>query len=341
MYIGSLGMPMQTMMKAMVLEKQGTALTLQTRPIPSPSPGQILLKVKACAVCRTDIHVVDGDLQHPKLPLIPGHEIIGMVTKVGKGVTDIKAGDRVGVPWLGWTCGTCRYCRMQKENLCEKALFTGYTLDGGFAEYHLADARYCFPIPDGYSDIAAAPLMCAGLIGFRAYKMTDGARKIGLYGFGAAAHILTQIAVNEGKDIYAFTKPDDKKAQAFARRLGACWSGGSDESPPTTLNAAILFAPIGSLVPKALTHIDKAGVVVCAGIHMSDIPSFPYRHLWEERIIRSVANLTRKDGEAFLKLAPTVPVKTNTHIYSLEQANQALNDLRTDKFEGAAVLAMD
>lgn len=327
-------------MRAMVLEKQRHPLVLQELPIPTPSAGQVLIKVRACAVCRTDLHVVDGDLKQPKLPLIPGHEIIGTVHSLGHEVGGLNIGDRVGVPWLASTCGKCRYCQAHKENLCEHAHFTGYSVDGGFAEYTVAEARYVFPIPDAYSDIDAAPLMCAGLIGYRSYQMVGGAERIGLYGFGAAAHIITQIAIHQEKQIYAFTKRGDENGQAFARKLGAVWAGASDDSPPDKLDAAIIFAPVGDLVPAALRAVDKGGVVVCAGIHMSDIPTFPYSDLWEERIIRSVANLTREDGVAFLKVAPKVPVKTSVHCYPLEEANQALEDLRHGRFEGAAVLTV-
>jgi len=328
-------------MKAMVLTRQGRPLTLMDLPCPSPEAGQILIRVKACAVCRTDLHVVDGDLKSPKLPLIPGHEVIGVVEALGEGVSHFRIGERVGVPWLGYTCGTCAYCRKGQENLCARAEFTGYTRDGGFADHMVADARYCFPIPDAYDDVAAAPLMCAGLIGYRAFSMVNEAEHIGLYGFGAAAHIITQVAVHMGRKVYAFTKEGDKDAQAFARSLGAVWAGSSNEAPPHKLDAAILFAPVGALVPEALKHTDKGGTVVCVGIHMSDIPSFPYKDLWEERVVRSVANLTREDGEQFLKVAPTVPVQTSTHTYALKDANKALDDLRHGRFEGAAVLAMD
>ena len=331
---------MTTSMRAMVLSERGRPLEPRDLEHPTPDPGQLLIRVSACAVCRTDLHVVDGDLAEPKLPLIPGHEAIGHVVGLGAGITGFEAGARVGVPWLGWTCGTCRYCRSGQENLCDVARFTGYTLDGGFADYMVADHRYCFPIPDSYSDIDAAPLMCAGLIGHRAYRMAGEARRLGLYGFGAAAHIIAQVAVHDGREIYAFTKPGDDKAQSFARGLGAAWAGGSDEPPPERLDAAIIFAPVGSLVPEALRQVEKGGTVVCAGIHMSDIPGFPYNDLWQERVIRSVANLTRADGEAFLEIAPKVPVKTQVHPYPLGKANQALDDLRHGRFEGAAVLVM-
>ncbi|RMF08546.1 MAG: zinc-binding alcohol dehydrogenase family protein, partial [Alphaproteobacteria bacterium] len=303
-------------------------------------PGQVLVRVHCCAVCRTDLHVVDGDLPAPKPGVIPGHEIIGQVAAVGEGVEAFRPGDRVGVPWLGQTCGACDYCREGQENLCGKAKFTGYTLDGGFADYTVADAAFAFPVPESYTDIEAAPLMCAGLIGYRAYTKAGQVRRIGLYGFGAAAHIITQVAVYEGREIYAFTKPGDRKAQAFARSLGASWAGDADVTPPVLLDAAIIFAPVGALVPAALQAVRKGGRVVCAGIHMSDIPGFAYDILWGERSVLSVANLTRADGEAFLRVAPRVPVTTTTHCYPLEDANRALGDLRAGRFEGAAVLTM-
>jgi alcohol dehydrogenase, propanol-preferring len=326
------------LMKAMVLNEIGTALVLQTVPVPPPGAGELLIRVRACAVCRTDLHVVDGDLRHPRLPLIPGHEVIGTVEAVGDGALSSLRGRRVGVPWLGATCGRCAYCRSGHENLCEHAAFTGYTRDGGFAEYLVADHRYCFPIPVSYSDADAAPLMCAGLIGFRSLRAAGDGRRLGIYGFGAAAHIIAQVAVKEGREVYAFTKPGDMSTQQFARDLGAVWSGGSDDAPPVPLDAAIIFAPVGPLVPAALRAVDKAGIVVCAGIYMSDIPSFPYSILWEERVVKSVANLTREDGEAFLRVAPTVPVATTVTQYPLSAANQALDDLRHGRFEGAAVL---
>jgi propanol-preferring alcohol dehydrogenase len=324
----------------MVLRQAGAGLALEAMPVPRPGPGELLIKVRACAVCRTDLHVVDGELPHPKLPLIPGHEVIGTVVAVGDG-TPAAPGERVGVPWLGWTCGACPYCRSGRENLCDRAAFTGYTRDGGFAEYLVADHRYCFPIPASYSDINAAPLMCAGLIGFRSLRAAGNAKRLGLYGFGAAAHIVAQVAVKEDRAVYAFTKPGDRATQAFARSLGAVWSGGSDTLPPEKLDAAIIFAPAGPLVPAALRAVDKGGTVVCAGIHMSDIPSFPYDILWQERVIRSVANLTRADGEAFLRVAPVVPVTTTVEPYPLADANAALDDLRHGRFEGAAVLTID
>ena len=325
----------------MVLRQAGAGLALETAPVPRPGPGELLIKVRACAVCRTDLHVLDGELPNPKRPLIPGHEVIGTVAAVGDGTPAATLGERVGVPWLGWTCGACPYCRSGHENLCDRAEFTGYTRDGGFAEYLLADHRYCFPIPASYSDVNAAPLMCAGLIGFRSLRAAGDAKRLGLYGFGSAAHIVAQVAVKEDRAVYAFTKPGDRATQAFARSLGAVWSGGSDTLPPDKLDAAIIFAPAGLLVPAALRAVDKGGTVVCAGIHMSDIPSFPYSILWQERVIRSVANLTRADGEAFLRVAPTVPVTTTVQPYPLADANAALDDLRHGRFEGAAVLTMD
>jgi propanol-preferring alcohol dehydrogenase len=331
---------MSDTMRAMVLQQTGASLMQETLPVPKPAEGEFLIRVHACAVCRTDLHVVDGDLPNPKLPLVPGHEVIGTVDAVGKGAPGGALGQRVGVPWLGSTCGKCRYCRSGHENLCDHAQFTGYTRDGGFAEYLVADHRYCFPIPDSYSDTNAAPLMCAGLIGFRSLSAAGDAKRLGIYGFGAAAHIIAQVAVKQGREVYAFTKSGDTETQAFARALGAVWSGGSDEAPPSALDAAIIFAPVGPLVPAALRVVDKGGIVVCAGIHMSDIPSFPYNILWQERVIKSVANLTRADGEAFLRIAPTVPVTTTVQLYPLARANEALDDLRHGRFEGAAVLTM-
>mgnify|MGYP000241767385 CR=1 FL=1 len=322
----------------MVLRQGTPRLVEETVPVPTPGKGELLIKVSACAVCRTDLHVVDGDLPNPKLPLIPGHEVIGTVEALGADAPASLLGERVGVPWLGSTCGECDYCRAHHENLCDRAAFTGYTRDGGFAEYLVADHRYCFPIPSSYLDTAAAPLMCAGLIGFRSLKAAGDAGRLGLYGFGAAAHIIAQVAVKQGRDVYAFTKPGDLETQDFARGLGAVWSGGSDDMPPEKLDAAIIFAPVGALVPMALRTVDKAGTVVCAGIHMSDIPSFPYRILWEERAIKSVANLTRRDAEEFLALAPKVPVRTHTRDYPLSEANRALDDLREGRLQGAAVL---
>ncbi|HVV07087.1 MAG TPA: zinc-dependent alcohol dehydrogenase family protein [Puia sp.] len=328
-------------MRAMVLEKPGIPLQLVTLPIPKPGPAQVLVKIIACGICRTDLHVVDGELPHPRLPLIPGHEIVGTVVRTGSGVSDIKPGDKVGIPWLGYTCGTCRYCRRQQENLCERALFTGYTLDGGYAEYTVAYAKYCFLMPERYAGPEGAPLLCAGLIGYRSYLMTGPhVQRLGMYGFGAAAHILIQVARFEGKEVYAFTSKGDEAAQSFAKKMGAVWTGSSLEKPPDLLDAAILFAPAGDLVPRALQCVDKGGVVVCGGIHMSDIPAFPYNWLWEERIVRSVANLTRQDGRDFLGLAPKIPIHTSTEHFALEQANEALDTLRKGKISGAAVLVM-
>ncbi|MBU1693840.1 MAG: zinc-dependent alcohol dehydrogenase family protein [Verrucomicrobia bacterium] len=325
-------------MKAMVLEKPGIPLQLQDQPTPRPGTGQILLRVRACAVCRTDLHVVDGELPDPVLPLVPGHEIIGTVEALGPDTAGFVPGDRVGVPWLGWTCGTCAYCRGGRENLCDHARFTGYQLDGGYAEFCVADARFCFPVPGDYPDLQAAPLLCAGLIGYRALRMAGDAKRLGLYGFGAAAHIVIHVARHEGREGYAFVRPGDEESRAFARELGAAWAGGSDETPPQELDAAIIFAPVGALVPAALRAVAKGGTVVCAGIHMSDIPSFPYSLLWGERVVRSVANLTRRDGMEFLSLAPRVPVRTEVRAYPLERANEALADLREGRLRGAAVL---
>jgi alcohol dehydrogenase, propanol-preferring len=297
-------------MRAMILDTVGKPLRLAAASIPTPGPGQVLLSVHACAVCRTDLHVVDGDLAQPKLPLVPGHEIVGTVAALGSGVDRFAIGDRVGVPWLGWTCGACEFCRSGRENLCAEARFTGYQIDGGYGEYTVADHRFCFALPAAYSDLEAAPLLCAGLIGYRSLRMARDARRLGLYGFGAAAHIIAQVARWQGRDVYAFTSPGDVEAQAFARELGAMWAGGSDQPSPEPLDAAIIFAPVGPLVPAALRAVERGGTVVCAGIHMSPIPSFPYDILWGERVVRSVANLTRRDGEEFLELAPKVPVKT-------------------------------
>jgi len=328
-------------MRAMVLEKLGSPLRLKEVPVPQPGPQQVLIRVRACGVCHTDLHIIDRELPHPKLPLIIGHEIVGTVVQTGDRVKEFCAGERVGVPWLGHTCGTCRYCQRGQENLCDNALFTGYTLDGGYAEYTVADQRYCFRLPAEYDFVQAAPLLCAGLIGYRTYRMADtNVERVGIYGFGAAAHIITQLAVREGKRIYAFTRPGDKAAQEFARRLGAVWAGDSTEPPPDKLDAALIFAPVGSLVPTALRALAKGGTVVCGGIHMSDIPSFPYSLLWEERVVRSVANLTRRDGEELLKIAPKVPVKTEVQPFRLDQANEALDRLRGGKIEGAAVLVI-
>ncbi len=326
-------------MKAMVFTGPGAPLQLGTLPVPQPGPGQLLVKVLACGVCRTDLHIVDGELAQPKLPLVPGHEIVGRVVKTGPGVDAFETGQRIGIPWLGYTDGTCFYCQNGMENLCDHPQFTGYTLDGGYAEYAVADAHYCFALPEAYPDAQAAPLMCAGLIGYRAYRMAgDAVGRLGLYGFGAAAHILIQIAIHQGKKVYAFTRAGDVASQQFARQLGAEWAGSSEELPPEPLDAAILFAPVGSLVPAALRAVRKGGRVVCAGIHMSDIPTFPYHILWEERQICSVANLTRADGEGLLQLAPQVPVQTEVQTFPLEQANQALTSLRNGAIQGAAVL---
>lgn len=325
-------------MRAMLFEKVGEPLRLTELAVPSPGPGQVLLRVNACAVCRTDLHVVDGELAQPKLPLIPGHEIIGNVSQVGAGANRFMVGDRVGVPWLGWTCGDCAYCRNGRENLCDRARFTGYTLDGGYAEYTVADQRFCLPIPEAYTDAEAAPLLCAGLIGYRSLVKAGTGKKLGIYGFGAAAHIIAQVAKYQQRDVYAFTRPGDDKAKNFALDLGAVWAGGSNETPPAKLDAAIIFAPIGELVPQALKAVGKGGTVVCGGIHMSDIPSFPYSILWEERSICSVANLTRRDGEEFMALAPKVPVQTEIETFRLEEANEVLSRLRAGKIRAAAVL---
>jgi propanol-preferring alcohol dehydrogenase len=327
-------------MRAMVLEAQGSPLRVADIPRPTPGDGQVLVQVEACAVCRTDLHVADGDLPQPKLPLVLGHEIVGVVAALGAGVDRFRIGTRVGIPWLGWTCGTCRYCRTDRENLCNRARFTGYTLDGGYAEYTVADARYCFPIPDTYSALDAAPLLCAGLIGYRSLRAADDARTLGLYGFGAAAHIVAQVAVHQGRRVFAFTKPGDDAGQAFAVALGAEWAGGSDTTPPARLDAAIIFAPVGELVPAALRATAKGGTVVCAGIHMTAIPSFPYEILWGERRLVSVANLTRADGVEFFALAPSVPVRTAAVPYPLTDANAALEDLRRGRVQGAAVLVV-
>jgi len=327
--------------KAMLLDASGQALRLGELAVPQPGPRQLLLRVHACGVCRTDLHVADGELLDAKLPLVLGHEIIGTVEEIGAEVEGFVLGQRVGVPWLGHTCGACRYCLSGRENLCEQARFTGYHLDGGYAQYTVADAQYCFALPDAYSDEQAAPLLCAGLIGYRALVAAGEARRLGIYGFGAAAHIVAQVAHWQGREVYAFTKPGDAAGQAFARSLGAVWAGGSDALPPVELDAAILFAPVGALVPVALCAVAKGGSVVCAGIHMSDIPAFPYALLWGERNIVSVANLTRRDGEEFLALVPQVPVRTETHAFRLEQANAALQSVRDGRLNGAAVLLVD
>jgi propanol-preferring alcohol dehydrogenase len=328
-------------MRAMILETPGAPLRAAEVAVPEPGAGQVLLRVHCCAVCRTDLHVVDGELPDPKLPLIPGHQIVGTVEKTGEHEDSFTAGDRVGVPWLGWTDGACRYCLSGRENLCENARFTGYQIDGGYAEYAVADARFCFPVPEGFSDLQAAPLLCAGLIGHRSLRFTGDARKLGLYGFGASAHIVAQVAAHEGRQVFAFTSPRDEEAQEFARELGAEWAGSSEEVPPEELDAAIIFAPVGALVPAALKAVARGGTVVCAGIHMSDIPSFPYEILWGERSVRSVANLTRKDGLDFLALAPEVPVRTEVVPFPLDDANEALETLRSGRIRGAAVLIVD
>jgi len=325
-------------MRAMVLEQAGKPLILRDCAVPEPHGRQVQLQVLACAVCRTDLHVVDGELPDPKLPLIIGHEIVGRVTRLGESVSLRTVGQRVGVPWLGWTDGECSYCRAGNENLCVQARFTGYTLDGGYAEFTVADERYCVPMPESYSDASAAPLLCAGLIGYRSLARAAGARRLGIYGFGAAAHIVAQVARYQGRSVYAFTRRGDEAAQRFAQELGAVWAGAADERPPDELDAAIIFAPVGALVPAALAAVRRGGIVVCGGIHMSDIPSFPYELLWGERSVCSVANLTRKDAEEFMNIAPQVPVRTRTRTFALDEANEALSLLRSGKLEGAAVL---
>jgi alcohol dehydrogenase, propanol-preferring len=327
-----------SMMRAMVLERPKTALVLRERPVPQPGPGDILVAVEACGVCRTDLHVVDGELPRPKLPIVPGHEIVGRVVALGSDVSGIRHGERVGVPWLGATCGVCPYCRSDRENLCDTPTFTGYTRDGGYASHAVADARFCFPLPDDVDAAEAAPLLCAGLIGWRSYRMAGEGTALGLYGFGAAAHILAQVAAWRGRRVYAFTRTGDVASQDFARALGAVWAGGSDEAPPEQLDAAIIFAPVGALVPAALAAVKKGGRVICGGIHMSDIPSFPYRLLWEERRLASVANLTRADAREFLAIAPQARIKVRVTRYALGDANAALADLRNGRFDGAAVL---
>ncbi len=329
---------MSATMKAMLLDAPGTPLRLAEIAIPEPGPGQVRVKVAACGVCRTDLHVADGDLTDPKLPIVPGHEIVGRIDKTGTGVTRFAIGQRVGIPWLGHTCGSCPYCRDGRENLCDRPGFTGYQIDGGYAEYAVADANYCFPLPQGLGDVEAAPLLCAGLIGYRTLRMAGPVRMLGIYGFGAAAHIVAQIARHEGMEAYAFTRPGDTAAQAFARELGCVWAGSSDERPPQPLDAALVFAPVGALVPLALKAVRKGGVVVLGGIHMSEIPAMPYALLWEERVIRSVANLTRRDAEEFLALAPRVLVRTHTTALPLAKANEALDRLRHGELTGALVL---
>jgi alcohol dehydrogenase, propanol-preferring len=326
--------------RAMILDVPGEPLRVAEVASPEPGEGQVLLRVHCCAVCRTDLHVVDGELPDPRLPLIPGHQIVGTVERIGEHTDGFKVGERVGVPWLGWTDGECRYCLSGRENLCENARFTGYQIDGGYAEYAVADHRFCFPIPDGYPDLQAAPLLCAGLIGYRSLRFAGDAERLGLYGFGAAAHIIAQVARHQGRRVFAFTSPGDAEAQAFARELGAVWAGDSTQTPPEELDAAIIFAPVGALVPAALRVVARGGVVVCAGIHMSDIPSFPYEILWGERSVRSVANLTREDGHEFLSLVPRVPVRTEVMPFALENANEALGALRDGDVRGAAVLVV-
>lgn len=325
-------------MRAMVLERQRQPLRLAELPEPTPGPGQVQLEVRACGVCRTDLHILDGELSEPKLPLVMGHQVVGVVREAGERAERFAPGEWVGVPWLGWTDGECRYCRSGRENLCDHAKFTGYDIDGGYAEVAVADERFCFPIPDGYPDVQAAPLLCAGLIGYRALRLVGEAERIGFYGFGAAAHILCQVAVHEGRRVFAFTREGDTETQAFARELGAEWAGSSDEAPPEKLDGAIVFAPVGALMTAALRASAKGARIISAGIHMSDIPSFPYAELWGERSLGSVANLTRADGEEFIPLAPQVPVRTEVEVYPLEEANRALEDLRAGRFRGAAVL---
>lgn len=328
-------------MHAMLMKNSHEKLIYTQIEKPTPSAYQILIKVNACGICRTDLHVVDGELKYPKLPLVPGHQIVGVIEALGKEVQSFTVGQRIGVPWLGGSCGVCQFCLDGRENLCDEAQFTGYQIDGGFAEYCVANHQFCFPIPNGYADVQAAPLFCAGLIGYRALLKTLDAKHLGFYGFGSAAHILTQVACKQERKVYAFTSPGDSNAQEFAYQLGATWAGDAEKSPPHLLDAAIIFAPVGSLVPQALKNTIKGGTVVCAGIHMSDIPSFPYELLWGERTICSVANLTRKDGEEFLSLAPTIPVKTETHTYALKEVNEALDDFRYGRFTGSAVILIN
>jgi propanol-preferring alcohol dehydrogenase len=335
-------------MRAMVLDKPQQPLQLRDIEKPRPAKGQLLVRIATCAVCRTDLHVVDGELPDPKLPLIPGHQIVGYVEEVGPEIpssfsipaSSFAIGDRVGIPWLGWTDGECAYCRSNRENLCDRARFTGYTIDGGYAEFTVADARFCFHLPDRYDDVEVAPLLCAGLIGYRSYRRTADARRLGIYGFGNAAHLIAQVALHEGRDLFVFTRPGDMETQQSAKVLGALWAGGSDEMPPEKLDAAIIFASVGPLVPAALRALAKGGIVVCGGIHMSDIPSFPFADLWEERVITSVANLTRRDGEEFFDIAPRVPIKTNTETFPLEEANIALDQFRSGELKATAVLAI-
>jgi len=325
----------------MILEKPRQPLQLREVAAPRLGAGQLLVRVATCAVCRTDLHVVDGELPDPKLPLIPGHQIVGRIQQIGEGVEGFSAGDRVGIPWLGWTDGECVYCRSNRENLCDRARFTGYTIDGGYAEFTVGDARFCFHLPERYNDVEAAPLLCAGLLGYRSLRKAGDARRLGIYGFGNAAHLIGQIALYQGRELFVFTRPGDKAGQESARRLGAVWAGGSDEMPPEKLDAAVIFAPVGALVPAALRALAKGGIVVCGGIHMSDIPSFPYADLWGERVICSVANLTRRDGEEFLEIAPRVPVKTQTETFPLAEANTALEKFRSGQLKGTAVLVVN
>ena len=322
----------------MVLEKPRQPLVLREVPKPKPEGRQLLVRVSACAVCRTDLHIVDGELPDPKLPLIPGHQIVGRVEEIGTSVEKFSIGERVGIPWLGWTDGECVYCRSNRENLCDRARFTGYTIDGGYADFVVADARFCFRLPEQYDDVDVAPLLCAGMLGYRSYRKTGDARRLGIYGFGNAAHLIAQVAIYQGREIFAFTRPGDKVGQESARKLGITWAGGSDEMPPERLDAAIIFAPVGPLIPAALRTLAKGGSVVCGGIHMSDIPSFPYVDLWGERAICSVANLTRGDGEEFLEIASRVPVQTKTETFPLEEANTALEKFRSGELSGTAVL---
>jgi propanol-preferring alcohol dehydrogenase len=327
-------------MRAMVFDRVGEPLHLTDLLEPTPGPGQVRIRVHACGVCRTDLHIVEGDLTRPKVPLVLGHQMVGTVDAVADGVATVAVGDRIGVPWLGWTCGECRFCRADRENLCERARFTGYDLDGGYADLATADARFCFRIPDGFEDLQAAPLLCAGLIGYRAYRMAGDAERLGIYGFGGAAHILTQVAVSQGREVFAFTRPGDGETQAFARELGAVWAGASTDDPPVPLDAAILFAAAGELVPVALGAVAPGGTVVCAEIHMTDIPSFAYERLWGERVLRSVANLTRRDCAEFLDIAARVPVRTRVRSFDLDDANEGLSALRAGGIEGAVVLAV-
>jgi propanol-preferring alcohol dehydrogenase len=327
-------------MRAMVLEQPKKPLILRDVPKPRAAMGELLVRVAACAVCRTDLHIVDGELPHPKLPLILGHQIVGRVEQIGDGVKGFSVADRVGIPWLAWTDGECAYCRSNRENLCDRAKFTGYTTDGGYAEFTAADARYCFHLPNEYNDVDVAPMLCAGLIGYRSYRKTADACRLGIYGFGNAAHLITQIALYQNRKLFVFTRPGDKATQERARKMGAVWAGGSDEMPPEKLDAAIIFASVGALVPSALRALAKGGIVVCGGIHMTDVPSFPYVDLWNERVITSVANLTRRDGEEFLEIAPRVPVKTQIEVFPLKDANRALREFRSGKLKGTAVLVI-